>query len=252
MQRQSEMRSMAHHLDRPSPPVVAERAAATSGRALRVLVVESDKQAADTLVKGLRRHGHYAKSVTTGVKALRAHHSVDLVLLDLDLPDLDGLEVCRGIRATSETPITAVTARGGEPARVLGLRSGSDDYVVKPCGFRELLARIEAVMRRVRSRQPAVRVTTHGSLRIDADTRETRVNGRRVELTRKEFGLLHPLASQPGTVFSRRQLMTQVWDDARSRQGRTLDTRVSSLRGKLGSSSWIVTIRGVGFRLGHP
>jgi DNA-binding response OmpR family regulator len=108
------------------------------------------------------------------------------------------------------------------------------------------------VMRRVRHRQPAARIITYGSLRIDADTRETRVNGRRVELTRKEFDLLHLLASQPGAVFSRRQLMTQVWDDAWSRQGRTLDTHVSSLRGKLGSSSWVVTIRGVGFRLGHP
>lgn len=252
MQRPTETHSVTHHLDRPSPPVVAERSAATSGRALRVLVVESEKQAADTLVEGLRRHGHRAQSVTTGVKALQAHHSADLVLLDLDLPDLDGLEVCRGIRATSETPIIAVTARGTELDRVLGLQAGSDDYVVKPYGFRELLARIEAVMRRVRSRQPAARVITYGSLRIDADTRETRVDGRRVELTRKEFDLLHLLASQPGAVFSRRQLLTQVWDDAWSRQGRTLDTHVSSLRGKLGSSSWIVTIRGVGFRLGHP
>ncbi|MFE9769603.1 response regulator transcription factor [Streptomyces sp. NPDC005808] len=237
----------AHGLNvEASPTTPAER------HVLRVLVVENETRAADTLVQGLLRQGYHAESVATGGHALQAHHQVDLVLLDVDLPDLDGLEVCRGIRAVSDTPIIAVTARGSELDRVLGLQAGADDYLVKPYGFRELLARIEAVMRRARPRQAASRTIDHGLLRIDATTREISIGGRSIELTRKEFDLLHLLASQPGTVISRRQLMAQVWDDTWSHRGRTIDTHVSSLRGKLGSSSWVITVRGVGFRLGHP
>ncbi|WP_407842057.1 response regulator transcription factor (plasmid) [Streptomyces sp. DSM 116496] len=220
--------------------------------ALRVLVVENEARAADSLVQGLLRQGYAAQSVATGTKALLAHHQADLVLLDLDLPDLDGLEVCRGIRAVSDTPVIAVTARGSELDRVLGLQAGSDDYMVKPYGFRELLARMEAVMRRVHPRPTVAQVISHGPLRIDIGTRLTTMDGELVDLTRKEFDLLHLLASQPGTVISRRQLMSKVWDDAWSHRGRTIDTHVSSLRGKLGSSSWIINVRGVGFRLGHP
>ncbi|MDX3456250.1 response regulator transcription factor [Streptomyces sp. ME02-8801-2C] len=222
--------------------------------ALRVLVVESETQAADALVQELRRHGHLARSVPTAALALQAHPSVDLVLLDLDLPDLDGLEVCRRIRAVGDVPIITVTTRGAELDRVLGLQAGSDDYVVKPYGFRELLARMEAVMRRARPRPASTRqqVITYGPLRIDTRIRELLLEGRRVDLTPKEFDLLHLLASQPDTTLSRRQLMSQVWDDDWSHRGRTIDTHVSSLRGKLGSSNWIVTVRGVGFRLGHP
>ncbi|MFD3700858.1 response regulator transcription factor [Streptomyces sp. NPDC058646] len=242
-----------HHLLRRAhftPP--AQTGTVGTGQALRVLVVENEERAAGSLVQGLRRHGYVAESVATGAKALQVHRSAELILLDLDLPDLDGLEVCRGIRAVSDTPVIAVTARGTELDRVLGLQAGSDDYMVKPYGFRELLARIEAVMRRVRPQQPVTQVITHGPLVIDSGTREVSVDGRPVEVTRKEFGLLHLLASQPGAVVSRRQLMTQVWDDSWSNPGRTIDTHVSSLRGKLGSSTWIITVRGVGFRLGHP
>lgn len=230
----------------PQPPGAGDR------DVLRVLVVENEERAADTLVQALLRQGYDAESVATGGKALQEHHQADLILLDLDLPDLDGLEVCRGIRAVSDTPIITVTARGSELDRVLGLQAGSDDYMVKPYGFRELLARIEAVMRRSRPRQEIARTVDHGPLRIDATTREATLDGRQVDLTRKEFDLLHLLASQPGAVISRRQLMTQVWEDTWSQRGRTIDTHVSSLRGKLGSSSWIITVRGVGFRLGHP
>ncbi|MGW0549099.1 response regulator transcription factor [Streptomyces altiplanensis] len=234
------------HDMRPPPPGTART------DALKVLVVESDVSSADSLIQGLRRHGHSAGSVGTGAEALRAYRSADLLLLDLDLPDLDGLEVCRSIRSAGATPLIAVTARDSELDRVLGLQAGADDYLVKPYGFRELMARIEAVMRRVRPRQPLQRVITHGQLRIDADTREVAVQGRQMELTRKEFGLLHLLASHPGTVVSRRQLMTLVWEDSWSRPGRTIDTHVSSLRNKLGCNDWIITVRGVGFRLGQP
>ncbi|OII65747.1 DNA-binding response regulator [Streptomyces sp. CC53] len=232
----------------PTPPHGPAPDARTG---LRILVVENEARAAESLVMGLRRHGYEAESVNTGARALQAHTETDLVLLDLDLPDLDGLEVCRGIRAASDTPIIAITARDTELDRVLGLQAGSDDYMVKPYGFRELMARIEAVMRRVRPRPPAAHVITSGPLTIDARTRQVRLDGRPVEVTRKEFDLLYLLASQPETVVSRKQLMTQVWDDSWSRPGRTIDTHVSSLRGKLGSSSWIITVRGVGFRFGH-
>ncbi|WP_236654732.1 response regulator transcription factor [Streptacidiphilus anmyonensis] len=223
----------------------------TDTQGLRVLVVENDQAAAESLVHELRRHGHAAASVDTGGLALQQRPGVDLVLLDLDLPDLDGLEVCRRLRAEGDTPIIIVTARGTELDRVLGLQAGSDDYVVKPYGLRELLARIDAVMRRAHPlAPPAARVITHGALRIDARAREIALGGRRIPLTPKEFDLLHLLASQPGTTLSRRQLLRQVWDDEWSHQGRTIDTHVSSLRSKLGSGSWIVTVRGVGFRIG--
>jgi DNA-binding response OmpR family regulator len=230
----------------PTTPQGAEREGA-----LHVLVVESDTRAADTLLKGLARQGYSTRNVATGAQALQVHREADLVLLDLDLPDLDGLEVCRGIRGVSDTPVIAVTGRDSELDRVLGLQAGADDYLVKPYGFRELLARIEAVMRRVRA-QPAARVISHGALHIDADARVATLDGEPVDLTRKEFDLLHLLASQPGTVIPRRQIMAQVWDDAWSPHGRTIDTHVSTLRSKLGSSKWITTVRGVGFRLGHP
>ncbi|MFI2778809.1 response regulator transcription factor [Streptomyces sp. ALB3] len=235
----------------PHVPAVAPRGTGQEA-ALRVLVVENDTRSADALIKGLVRQGCVTRSVATGAQALRGHHDSDLILLDLDLPDLDGLEVCRGIRAVSDIPIIAVTARDSELDRVLGLQAGSDDYLVKPYGFRELLARMEAVMRRVRSRPAVARVISQGPLRIDADARVATLDGVPVDLTRKEFDLLHLLASQPGTVIPRRQIMAQVWGEAWTRQGRTVDTHVSTLRGKLGSSKWITTVRGVGFRLGHP
>lgn len=237
-------------MDASRPVVGAVDRMPEAGQGLRVLVVESDGPAAAELVQELCRHGHLATSVATAAEALQVHHGVDLVLLDLDLPDLDGLEVCRRMRADGGVPIITVTSRGAELDRVLGLQAGSDDYVVKPYGLRELLARMEAVMRRARPYRPAP-VITHGPLRIDAGTRELRLEGRRVELTPKEFDLLFLLASQPGATVSRRQLLSQVWDDEWSHRGRTIDTHVSSLRNKLGSSRWIVTVRGVGFRLGH-
>ncbi|MBF6045321.1 response regulator [Streptomyces sp. NRRL B-1677] len=221
---------------------------------LRVLVVESDSRAAETLIQGLRRHGYDTSVAGTGSKALETYGDADLVLLDLELPDLDGLEICRAVRAASDIPVIAVTARASELDRVLGLQAGADDYVVKPYGFRELMARMEAVMRRARPRgrdRSVAQVITAGPLTIDAGTREIRLGGRRVEVTRKEFDLLRLLASQPEKVISRKELMTQVWDDNWSRPGRTIDTHVSSLRGKLGSAGWIITVRGVGFRFGH-
>lgn len=214
-------------------------------------MVEADNTAADALTYGLRRRGYEAESVDTGTRALTAYQRADLVLLDLELPDLDGLEVCRAIRVACDIPIIAVTSRGSELDRVLGLQAGSDDYLVKPYGFPELMARVGAVMRRVRPREPAMRTVSHGPLHIDSGIREVSLGGRPINMTRKEFDFLHLLAAQPEIVFTRKQIMARVWDTEWTRFSRTIDTHVSSLRKKLGASTWIITVRGVGFRFGR-
>lgn len=218
---------------------------------MRVLVVQEDTAAAESLTRGLRRRGHDVNSVDTGTHALQTYHRADLVLLDLELPDLDGLEVCRGIRAACDTPIIAITVRGTELDRVLGLQAGSDDYLVKPYGFPELMARIEAVMRRARPQSQAGRTISYGPLHVDSGIREVRLDGELINVTRKEFDLLHLLASQPNTIFSRKQIMSRVWDTDWAEFSRTIDTHVSSLRNKLGARTWIITVRGVGFRFGR-
>ncbi|MFE5401293.1 response regulator transcription factor [Streptomyces sp. NPDC056580] len=238
-----------HH----SPPVTAEAPGSrqqTRGAPAvwRVLVVEHDDADAEPLTRRLGRHGHHVDRVSGGIAALDAYGDADLVLLDLELPDLDGLEVCRQIRAAGDTAVIAVTARGTELDRVLGLQAGADDYVVKPYGFQELLARMEAVMRRVRISAADPSVIVRGPLCIDASARRVRLHGRLIDVTRKEFDLLYLLAVQPDTVVSRKTIMQTVWGDVWSR--RTIDTHISSLRGKLGSSEWIRNVRGVGFQLG--
>nr|WSY57713.1 response regulator transcription factor [Streptomyces sp. NBC_00886] len=216
-----------------------------------MLVVDSDTACADSLVKSLLRQGHEAKPVATGMAALDSYERAHIVLMDLDLPDLDGLEICRRIRAGSPVPVIAVTGRGSELDRVLGLQAGADDYLVKPYGFRELMARIEAVMRRSQGHTAPTTpsVISHGPLHIDVSARQVRLDGRPIDLTRKEFNLVHLLASQPDTVLPRKRIMQEVWGDAWSR--RTIDTHISNIRNKLGSPGWIVTVRGVGFQLGR-
>ncbi|MFF3911452.1 response regulator transcription factor [Streptomyces sp. NPDC001848] len=211
-------------------------------------MVEDDGEDAEPLIKGLQRHGHEVRLVQTGAEALKSYDRADMMLLDFELPDLDGLEVCRRIRSTSTVPVIAITARGTELDRVLGLQSGADDYLVKPYGFRELMARMEAVMRRVKAHEVTPSVISNGGLRINATTRQVCLDGRRIDLTRKEFDLLYLLASQPNTVFPRKRIMQEVWGGDWSR--RTIDTHVSSLRNKLGNKDWILTVRGVGFQLG--
>ncbi|WP_028476848.1 response regulator transcription factor [Nocardia sp. CNY236] len=215
-----------------------------------VLVVESDLDHIDVLTRELQRHGHTVTAVETASEALRAHDEASIVLLDLELPDLDGIEVCRAIRSASDVPLIAVTARESELDLVLGFQAGVDDYVVKPYRFRELLARMEAVMRRsLPATATPSRVIVYGPLRIDASTREVFLDDCPVLVTPKEFDLLYLLASSPGCVLPRKQIMRRVWGDCWSR--RTLDTHVSSLRSKLGSAGWVVTVRGVGFRIGE-
>ncbi len=216
---------------------------------MRILIVEDDDAIAEPLEAGLRREGMDCTRVATGEAALSAPEP-DLVLLDLGLPDLDGTEVCRRLRARSRVPIIVVTARGEELDRVLGLELGADDYVVKPFGLRELVARIRAVARRTTDRgalpEPVVRL---GDLEVDLRAHRVAVRGTEVALTPKEFDVLALLASDPGATFTRETILERVWDAHWYGPTKTLDVHVASLRKKLGEPAWIETVRGVGFRL---
>ncbi|WP_208024369.1 response regulator transcription factor [Amycolatopsis pithecellobii] len=219
----------------------------------RVLVVDHDAARGECLTSGLRRCRYEAECVRTGHEALARHANADLIVLEVELPDMDGVEVCEEIREVSDVPIIAFTARKAELDRVLVLLAGADDCMTTPCGFRELLARIEAVARRSGPPARGAPPISLEALRIDTDAREVFKDGVPVRLTRKEFDLFCLFASQPDAVFSRRQLMMEVWGRPSTESGRTrtLDTHINSLRQKLGSSTWIVTVRGVGFRLGR-
>ncbi len=220
--------------------------------AVRLLVVEDDPSIADPLAVGLRREGFTVDVVGTGAGALEAD-PCDLVLLDLGLPDLDGSEVCRRLRARSSVPIIVVSARGEEIDRVLLLELGADDYLVKPFGLRELVARVRAVARRtappaVASGDDPERVVL-GPLVVDRRSRRVTAEGRDIELTPKEFDLLALLASEPGRVFRRAEILEEVWDPHWYGPTKTLDVHMAALRRKLGDAAVISTVRGVGYRL---
>jgi DNA-binding response OmpR family regulator len=296
---------------------------------VRVLLIEDDETIAEPLAEGLRNFGLTVVHVATGAEGLRGPHG-DVVLLDLGLPDMDGIDVCRGIRQTSEVPIIILSARGEEADRVLGLELGADDYLAKPFSLRELVARVRAVTRRVRrpdpvqahesyaytgasyatAQEPAVAYeapvyvpptppptsyeayesfdsyashnshashASHasyasyvpqdaphapepapatsvptpapGPLVVDRRTRQVWVGEVPVALTPKEFELLALLSEDPGAVYSRRDILTRVWDTHYQGPTKTLDVHVATLRRKLGDPAWIQTLRGVGFRL---
>jgi two-component system, OmpR family, response regulator RegX3 len=213
-----------------------------------ILIVEDDDAIAEPLIEGLEQEGFNVSRAATGAAALEAP-AADLMLLDLGLPDIDGYEVCRQLRRRSQMPIIVITARGDEVDRVIGLELGADDYLVKPFGFRELLARIRAVSRR--SHRPTAReaVLRAGAVEVDTRTRRVTVDGVEVELTRKEFDLLAMLAADPGALRSRHEILEEVWDPHWYGPTKTLDVHVASLRRKLGHPGLIETVRGVGFRL---
>jgi two-component system response regulator RegX3 len=217
---------------------------------VHVLVVEDDDAIAEPLARGLDREGFTVERVSTGTAALDAE-APDVVLLDLALPDLDGYEVCRRLRSRSSVPIIIITARSEEVDRVIGLELGADDYLVKPFGFRELVARIRAVTRRAVPRDEG-RPLRVGRLEIDRRTRRVSIDGRAITLTPKEFDLLGFLAADVGAVLSREQILSAVWDPHWYGPTKTLDVHVASLRRKLGDPGWIETVRGVGFRLQEP
>jgi len=235
---------------------------------VRILVVEDDPAIAGPLIRGLTRAGYETEHAATAAAAL-ASDGADLVLLDLGLPDLDGTDVCRRLRARSNVPIIVVSARDDEVDRVVGLELGADDYVVKPFGMRELLARIHAVLRRTRPDgdmtalptaiapldavgDPARLVSVVGLLEVDRRARRVQLAGREIALTPKEFDVLALLAEDAGAVFRREQIINDVWDDNWYGSTRTLDVHVAALRRKLDDPTWIETVRGVGFRLGAP
>ncbi len=214
-------------------------------------MVEDDDAIAEPLARGLEREGLEVERAATGEAALTAV-SYDIVLLDLGLPDIDGFEVCRRLRSRSDVPIIVVTARGDEVDRVVGLELGADDYIVKPFGFRELLARIRAVTRRAQSRPDALGPVAIGDLTIDRRTHHVAMRGADVDLTPKEFGVLALLSEDPGTVFTRSHILEEVWDAHWYGPTKTLDVHVAAVRKKLGNPAWIETVRGVGFRLVDP
>ena len=214
---------------------------------MQILIVEDDDAIAKPLAAGLEREGFEVTRVATGEDALEAALP-DLVLLDLRLPGMDGTEVCRRLRARSDVPIIVVTAKGEEVDRVVGLELGADDYLVKPFGFRELLARIRAVMRRARPGTDRAQIHV-GALEIDVRGRRAVMGDDALNLTTKEFDLLALLASEQGDVVSRQRILREVWDTEWFGPTKTVDVHVASLRRKLGEPGWIETVRGVGLRL---
>jgi len=225
------------------------------------MLVEDDDRVAAALLDGLRRQSIEVVRASTAQQAMEQigdGSAYDVVLLDLVLPDGDGMHVCRQIRALSDVPIIMVTARTDMRTRVHGLHLGADDYVTKPYDLRELLARIHAVVRRSGPARGAADgagggpggapVTGVRGVQLDLARREVKVAGAPVTLTRKEFNLLAMLARQPGVVFSRAHIISEVWDSAWTGHQRTLEVHVASVRAKLGVPEIIETVRGVGYR----
>lgn len=235
---------------------------------MRVLLIEDDDRVAGPLTEGLHRFGFTVEHARSGAAGLAAPEAA-MVLLDLGLPDMDGIDVCRALRARSAVPIIMITARDDEVDRVLGLELGADDYVSKPFGVRELVARIRAVTRRTRLANPQTgddgrrqsadpagpgtrQVQLIGPLAIDRRTRQVRLDDAPVALAPKEFDLLTCLAEDPGAVCSRRQILDTAWEPNWFGPTKTLDVHIAALRRKLGDSAWIENIRGIGFRLVPP
>ncbi|MGB4136121.1 MAG: response regulator transcription factor [Microbacterium sp.] len=220
---------------------------------MRILIVEDDDRVAEALAAFLGRAGYATLRAANGREALGALGSdTEVVLLDLGLPDMDGIDVCRRIRAQSGVPVIIATARSDVQERIRGLRAGADDFVVKPYDVRELVARIEAVTRRLQP-QTAVpgdhAVFDIDGVRIDLVARRVLVDGEPVELTRKEFDIIAVLARYPGVPVPRERIIREVWNTEWQSFARSLEVHVASIRRKIGRSSLIETVRGVGYRL---
>jgi DNA-binding response OmpR family regulator len=216
-----------------------------------VLVVEDESAIADVVEMYLEQAGFRVRWASSAAEAARQVEdpNVDLILLDLTLPDSDGAELFRQIRTRRSIPVIMVTARDAEADRVLGLELGADDYVTKPFSPRELVARVRAVLRRGESAQPAIDTPIAlGDLRIDPLSREVTAGDESVDLTRMEFDLLAYLLGRPGRVFSRTQLLEAVWGYPGGVDSRTVDVHVAQLRRKLGERCPVRTVRGVGYK----
>ncbi|MGW2745981.1 response regulator transcription factor [Streptomyces sp. NPDC001450] len=234
---------------------------------MRLLLIEDDDRVASPLMEGLSRFGFTVEHARTGAEGLAAAEA-EMVLLDLGLPDMDGIDVCRTLRMRSQVPIIMISARSDEVDRVLGLELGADDYLSKPFGVRELVARIRAVFRRAgpAAAEPAsagpaaggdppdavAKAQQIGPLAIDRRGRQVHLHRTSVALAPKEFDLLAYLADDPGAVRTRQQILDTVWEPNYFGPTKTLDVHVAALRRKLGDPAWIDNIRGVGFRLTPP
>ncbi len=222
-----------------------------------ILLIEDDADIRRLVAETLAGTGHLVRSSTTAMEGLQAvvDERPDLVILDLGLPDLDGQELLRMIRAISAVPVIAATARGEESEIVDTLDAGADDYLVKPFSVSQLEARVRAVLRRVGSGEPRSEIVV-GDLRIDMEGRRLLMGGREIELTPKEFDLIAYLAERTGRVVPRRELLAEVWRQPYGGADRTLDVHLSWLRKKLGESAasprYVHTLHGVGVKLVDP
>jgi DNA-binding response OmpR family regulator len=223
----------------------------------QLLLVEDDVEIRRALIKALTELGHTVASAAAGLTALGMMYRspADLVILDLGLPDMDGSEVLRTLRSVSDVPVIVATARDDEAGIVEALHHGADDYMCKPFGAVQLDARIRAVLRRGAT-EPTAGPIVLGGLCIDLTTREVAVDGRRIELTPREFDLLGYLAARAGTVVTKRELINQVWRQPYGGADKTVDVHLSWLRRKLGDDArqprFLHTVRGVGVRLIAP
>ena len=228
----------------------------------RVLVVDDERPLAQMVDNFLTRAGYAVTQAHTGTEAVALARALDpdVIVLDLGLPGLDGMDVCREVRTFSDCYVLMLTARGSEVDRVVGLAVGADDYITKPFSVRELVARVQAVLRRPRrvgrSKEAATTAPrVFGDLVIDVEGRDVTVAGRPIELTRTEFDVLAVLSGRPTMVFSRRQILDEVWDPGWVGDEHIVDVHVAHLRRKLGEDSaesrFVTTVRGVGYRMGR-
>ena len=224
-----------------------------AAKAQSVLVVEDESSIASFVALYLKNAGYAVRTAATGGEALSAvaAEQPDLIVLDLMLPDIDGIEVCKRIRQRSDVPILMLTARDEDVDKIIGLEVGADDYLTKPFNPRELVARVKSILRRAaparRERESAV--IKHGDLTVDACRREVRVGDQEVQLAPKEFDLLWELLDHRGLVLTRDQLLERVWGYTFAGDTRTVDVHVRQLRRKLGDASPIVTVWGVGYKV---
>jgi two-component system alkaline phosphatase synthesis response regulator PhoP len=218
-----------------------------------ILVVEDESSIASFVALYLKNAGYAVRTAATGGDALEkvAVEAPALIVLDLMLPDIDGIEVCRRIRASSDIPILMLTARDEDVDKIIGLEVGADDYMTKPFNPRELVARVKSILRRstAERRLPESAVIHHGDLTVDAGRREARVGDEEIQLAPKEFDLLWELLDHRGLVLTRDQLLERVWGYTFAGDTRTVDVHVRQLRRKLGDASPIVTVWGVGYKV---
>ncbi|MEW1632877.1 response regulator transcription factor [Streptomyces sp. NPDC093801] len=226
---------------------------------MHALLVEDDDRMARALGTALARRGHTVRRVGRALDALRHVHEAEFVLLDLGLPDLDGLELLRRLRTVCDAPLIVVTARCEERDVVQGLRAGADDYVVKPFRMAELIARIDTVRRRTGAygvrpgggaADGGARAVRAGDVEVDPAGRTVRVAGSEVRLTRREFDVLALLAARPEEVHSREEILDRIWGDAFLAASRSLDVHVAGVRAKTGRPGLVRTVRGFGYQLG--